>query len=182
MKTFIKSTTIIALTLLVAGATYGQRGRGETEGLARQGVQPDMVRIEGTLDRIETGPCPRTTGRAYVGTHLFIEKEDGRMINLHVGSADAVKPFVDKLETGRPIEVTAFRTDLLEEDHYVAKEITFGEETLEVRADDLSPFWSRQRGDRRQQRELRPGGRGDRRGDAQRGGERSQDRRRDTRR
>ncbi len=159
MNTLFKSMMIGTMTLLVIGTAYGQRGRGETEGLARQGAQPEIVELKGTLSKIETGPCGRTTGRAYIGTHLFIEQEDGTLINLHVGSAEAVKPFVDTLEIGQPIEAAAFRTELLEENHYVAQTIHFGDETLNVRREDLSPFWAQQRRDRRSDR---GDGRGDR--------------------
>ena len=166
MKTLHISLVLTTITLIAVSSAYGQRGRGETEGLARQGLQPEMVEITGTLDRAETGPCPRTTGRAYIGTHLFIKQDDGTMINLHVGSADAVKPFVDKLEVGQPIQATGFRTERLEKSHYVAKDITADGETLNVRADDLSPFWAQQRGDRRERRDrdMRRGDRRDRPG------------------
>lgn len=159
MNTLLKNMTLATITLLAVSTAYGQRGRGELEGVARQGLQPEMVEMKGSLLRTKTGPCPHTTGRAYIGTHLFIQEANGREVNIHLGPADAVKPFVDKLEIGQTIEVTGFRTQLLEEDEYVAQTVRGGEEVLQLRDEDLSPFWAAQRGGRRD----RPGyGRGDR--------------------
>ncbi len=154
----MKSATMLligALALCAVSAAHAQRGRGEPVGLARQGVQPERVEIMGTIDRIETAPCGRTTGSAYVGTHIFLRTEDGKEINMHIGSAEAVKPVVEQFSPGDALEVTAFRTDLLEPNHYVAVTIRHDEEVYEIRDEYLSPFWSGQRGDRRDRRAVR---------------------------
>lgn len=153
MNRWMKYFGIVTMTLMLAHGAHAQRGQGEAVGLARQGAKPELVEISGTLVKVETGPCGRTTGRSVVGTHLFIEQEGGVLINLHIGAADAVQPFVDTLEKGQPLEAVAFRTDLMDERHYVAKTLRSGEETLEVRHEDLSPFWAQQRQERRRQRD-----------------------------
>ena len=155
MNTGIKYVMPLIVGLLFADVVYAQRGQGEAQGVARRGAKPEMIELTGTLVNVETAPCGRTTGRSEMGTHLFIEQEDGVRINLHIGAADAVQPFVDTLEVGQTIEATAFRTELMDENHYVAKTLRSGEDTLEVRREDLSPFWSQQRQERRRQREER---------------------------
>ncbi len=161
MNAWLKYIGLITVGLLFAHAAYAQRGQGESEGLARRGAKPDMVELAGTLVRVETAPCQRTTGRSVEGTHLFIEQADGVQINLHIGPSDAVQSFVDTLEVGHTIQATAFRTELMNENHFVAKTLRSGEETLEVRREDMSPFWSQQRQERRRQREERRFERGD---------------------
>jgi len=132
-----------------------QRGTGEEEGLARRGLQPEMEEISGRLTAIETGPCQRTTGQEYIGTHLMIRTDDGRDLNVHIGAASAVQSFVDPLKVGQQIEATVFRTDRLPPDHYVAKTLRSGDAVLDVRREDLSPFWARQRWEMRRDRDNR---------------------------
>ena len=155
MKTLLTLSTLLVVTTLTASVAQGQKGRGEEIGLSRQGAKPEMQNIAGTLERIETGPCERTTGRAYYGTHLFIRAEDETLYNLHLGSAEAMQPHVAKLVVGEPIEATAFRTDLLEENHYIAKSLQAGDVAVAVRSEDLSPFWKEQRRGPRRDQQLR---------------------------
>lgn len=142
-------SVLVGIGLLTSAApTFAQRGTGEDIGIARQGIMPERTTLQGTLEEIETGPCKRTTGYAYIGTHLFIRTADDELANVHIGNAEAVKPMVDKLTVGEAIEVDVFRTDRLEEGHYVAQTIRTDEEELMIRREDLSPFWARQRGQR----------------------------------
>lgn len=152
MKTSTITWTATLLALFVATTGQAQKGQGETEGLARQGATPEMEAIAGTLERVKTGPCEHSTGRAQVGTHLLIREDDGRVVNVHVGPSRAVRPFVNSLTTGDALEITAFRTELLPPDQYIAKTIRTDDETYTVRSDDLRPFWADQRGDRRDRR------------------------------
>lgn len=144
---------MIVVSALTASIASGQKGMGEEIGLARQGAQPEIVTLQGNLERIETGPCRHTVGRAYIGTHLFLRMDDGKLINLHIGSAEAVASFVDTLDEGQRLDVDAFRTDRHEENHYVAKILRTDEREWTVRNEDLSPFWAGQRQQRRGQPE-----------------------------
>ncbi len=148
-------TTILfttSLALLIAAPAYAQKGRGDDVGMGRWTEKPSIEHIHGTLDRIETGPCPDTTGRAYIGTHLFVRTEDGRELNIHLGPADQVKAFAEELETGQKIEIEGFQTPKLEANHYIAKSVTAGEQSLQLRDDNLRPFWAGDR-DRRRERD-----------------------------
>jgi hypothetical protein len=151
----MKTLPIVGLSLLCASLVWAQRGTGEEEGLARRGADPERVELSGTLAYVRTAPCERSTGNAYTGTHLFITAADGQEINLHVGPAEVVQPFADTLTPGTAIAATAFRTDRLGPNEYVAMQIRTETETFEVRRDDLSPFWARQRMNREERREWR---------------------------
>ena len=153
MKAKWITISMTAALMLLTTVALAQRGTGEDEGLARRGIQPEMKEISGRLTAIETGPCQRTTGREYIGTHLLVEAEDGRELNIHIGAASAVQSFVDQLRVGQQIDATVFRTDRLPPDHYVAQTLRAGEQVLEVRREDLSPFWAQQRRDSRGDRE-----------------------------
>ena len=162
MKTTMTSLSMgLLLIVFAVDVAHGQRGRGEAEGLARQGATPEMVTVSGVLERIETGPCERTTGHAYIGTHLFIRVDDETLINTHLGSAEAMQSYVDHLRVGQPIQIEAFRTGLLEENHYIARTIESEGRAITLRDEDLRPFWAAQRrGDRRSGASRRDGTRG----------------------
>lgn len=158
-------SVLVGIGLLASVApTFAQRGTGEDIGVARQGLAPEFTKVQGALEKIETGPCKRTTGYAYIGTHLFIRTTEGQVANVHVGSAEAVKPLVAKLTVGEAIEVDAFRTDRLSEGHYVAQTLRTDTEEFLVRREDLRPFWARQRGNRMRDARYDLPDRGDRRG------------------
>ncbi len=153
-------TTVLftmSLALLMAAPAYAQKGRGDEEGMGRRAEKPPIEHIHGTLERMETGPCPYTTGRAYIGTHLFVRTGDDQLLNVHLGSAEAVKAFVDKLEAGQEVEIEGFQTDKLEADHYIAQSVTAGEQSLQLRDENLRPFWAGDRDRRRERRERRSG-------------------------
>jgi hypothetical protein len=126
--------------------TYGQRGVGESVGMARQATRPPLVTIEGTLTAVKTGPCERTTGRAGGGTHLLLQNSEGKTINLHLGPTTVVASFVNGLKTGDHVTAKAFRTDKLPADNYVAVSATVGEKSLTLRDETLRPTWAGQQG------------------------------------
>jgi hypothetical protein len=136
----------VLAVLAYTSPSYGQRGAGESVGMARQATRPPLVAIEGTLTAIKTGPCERTTGRAGVGTHLLLQNSEGKAINVHLGPATVVASFVNGLKTGDQMTVKAFRTDRLPADHYVAVKVTVGEKSVTLRDETLRPTWAGQQG------------------------------------
>lgn len=142
-------SVLVGIGLVTSAITsFAQRGTGEDIGVARQGITPERTLLQGTLEEIETGPCKRTTGYAYIGTHLFIRTADDQVANVHIGNAEAVAPIIEKLTVGEAIEVDVFRTERLEEGHYVAQTIRTDSDEYMIRREDLSPFWARQREER----------------------------------
>jgi len=147
MKTQIKTLAVLAgFLLLVSYSANAQRGQGDLTGMGMESDKPPLVMISGELDHIKTGPCENTTGHAYIGTHLFLKTEVGTLQNIHLGAAYAVESYVDKLSIGQKVDVLGFRTEQMEETHYIAKEITANGHTYVLRDEDLRPFWA---GDRR---------------------------------
>ena len=147
MKTQIKTLAVLAgFLLLVSYSANAQRGQGDLTGMGMESDKPPLVMISGELDHIKTGPCENTTGHAYIGTHLFLKTEVGTLQNIHLGAAYAVESYVDKLSIGQKVDVLGFRTEQMEETHYIAKEITANGHTYVLRDKELRPFWA---GDRR---------------------------------
>ena len=147
MKTQMKTLAVLAgLLLVVVYSANAQRGQGDLTGMGMESDKPPLVMISGELDHIKTGPCENTTGHAYIGTHLFLKTEVGTLQNIHLGAAYAVESYVDKLSIGQKVDVLGFRTEQMEETHYIAKEITANGHTYVLRDEDLRPFWA---GDRR---------------------------------
>ncbi len=135
--------------LLFTYPANAQRGVEDDKGIARQAELPPLIEISGVLDHIETGPCEATTGRAYVGTHLFLQTEESEtLLNIHLGAAYAVEGYVSKIQPGDLVEVIAFFTEQMNEGHFIAKEITVNSHMIVLRDDNLRPFWA---GDRRQE-------------------------------
>ena len=143
MKIFNRIIGIFTITVVMTASAYAQRGLGNASGMARGYIQPDIVSIEGTLDHIKTGPCEQATGYAYIGTHLFLQSEGTEeLVNIHLGAAFAVESYVDKLEAGDKMMVKAFQTDEMQPGEYIAKEVTANGHTIELRDENLRPFWA----------------------------------------
>ncbi|MHB8957223.1 MAG: hypothetical protein ACYC4U_30030 [Pirellulaceae bacterium] len=136
----------VMLTALLVGGiplpSYAQRGMGETTGVGRSAVKPDVVTLSGRVREVVTEGCGRTTGRAPLGTHVLLTTEEEREINVHLGPAAQVAFVAERLSVGTPIVVTGFQTDKLPADHYVAQQVTIDQETLQLRDAELRPVWA----------------------------------------
>lgn len=144
MNIYFKITWILIVIISMLNVSvFAQKGIGDSNGMARSGEQPIIVVLEGTLDHIKTGPCEHTTGYAVIGTHLFIDTEDREdLLNVHLGAAYALESFVSNLEIGQNVEIQAFQTDGMKPLDFIAKEITADGHTLQLRDENLRPFWA----------------------------------------
>lgn len=134
----------LATFCLVASSTlaHAQRGMGDSSGMARRAVKPELTTLSGKIVSVVTAPCEKTTGRSEAGTHMFLEDSEGEQWNVHLGEAAALRKIVPKLQEGLQVKVTAFRTDKMPEGHYVAKSLSLENEVIELRDDNLRPFWA----------------------------------------
>jgi hypothetical protein len=128
--------------LIISSSAEGQRGTGEQEGVARQGIRPEVRTIAAVLKEIKTDPCERTTGASPIGTHLVLEADDDQ-INVHLGPASEVGDVVGMVRVGDTVEVTAFRTQRLPENQYIAISVKTGEDKIVLRDASLRPRWAR---------------------------------------
>lgn len=144
MKNFIKLTLFISI-LMVFSFGYGQKGTGESKGVAKQADIPELITFEGTVYDIKSGPCTYTVGKAVSGTHLKIRTDYKVFIDVHLGPTSKVNKFVANSK-GKNIKVIVFRTERLPKDHYIAKEIELDGNKLVLRDGYLKPFWANKRG------------------------------------
>ncbi len=164
--TAIAAVAVILLSGVYAPPLQAQRGMGDQEGVARRGIQPELVALTGEIEKVIVKPCEKTTGRATKGAHILLKTvsdDKQKTLNVHLGPADAeiVEKLVEELSEGKKVSVSAFRTEKMPEDHYVAQSLTLGEETFKLRDEEtLRPVWA---GDGRRGRG-QPGGRGKGRG------------------
>ena len=148
MKTRIMFVAIVALLGgLVVPPAHAQKGMGDSTGMARQAVKPEIVSFSGKVSEVKTEPCKKTTGRANVGTHFLLETAEAETLNIHLGPADTVADIAKKLKAGEQVTVKCFRTAKMEENHYVARLLVIGDESMELRDENLRPFWAGGRGD-----------------------------------
>ncbi|MCG2587077.1 hypothetical protein L6773_00765 [Rhodohalobacter sp. WB101] len=134
---------LICVVFTLNISVFAQKGLGDSNGIARSGELPTIVMLDGTLDHIKTGPCEHTTGRAVIGTHLFIDTEESdELFNVHLGAAYALESFVANLEIGQKVEIQAFQTDGMKPLEFIAKEVTTDSRTLQLRDENLRPFWA----------------------------------------
>jgi hypothetical protein len=143
----MKTAKLLLITLVLACGTSvrnaeAQRGMGQTVGVAKQAVKPEIVTLSGTLTEIKTGPCEQTTGHSPIGTHLLLKTHKGDVLNIHLGPQAAVADAVAKLSTGKELSILAFRTDKMPEKHYTAQSLTLGETTVTFRDAGLRPVWA----------------------------------------
>ena len=142
MSSLQPGTIALLSALLCAIPAAAQKGMGEPTGVGQQAVKPPIETMSGTIKHIKTGPCERTTGRSLEGVHLIVQVESGKMIDLHLGPAAALEDVLDQLSAGQQITFEAFRTDAMPQDAYVAKSLTAGDTTFELRDDSLRPNWA----------------------------------------
>ena len=150
MRTLLSVLTVLAAASALSPAEgLAQRGVGRTEGIAQQAELPEVVTLEGALVRIESGPCEQRVGPPVlppIGTHIFIETTDGQELNVHLGPARLMQTAVKELAIGQEVTVTAFRTEAMNQNHYVAQTISAGGEKIELRDEWLRPVWAGGRG------------------------------------
>jgi len=140
-----------AAAILLSGfsmAALAQRGTGESRGVAQRAEKPPLVTLTGTVEKVIREQCAHTRGRYKVGNHFILRVAEDETRNIHLGPAavETVKKTADALRVTEPAKVTAFRTDRLKQDHYIAKAVTVQETTYTLRDDDLRPVWAGQRG------------------------------------
>ena len=144
-----KLATLVVIAAFLVGWTsataYAQKGVGDRTGVARQSVRPEIVTLSGKLVEIDTGPCEMTTGPSTIGTHVILKTKGGKL-NVHLGPAAAVADTVKQLPVGQQVTVAAFRTEKMKANHYVARSLTFGKTTVELRDQTLRPVWAAGRG------------------------------------
>jgi len=102
--------------------------------------------MSGKILEIKTGPCASSTGRSLEGTHFIIRTDDNSKINLHLGPSKEIQNVVKGLEVGTVLAFTAFRTDEMKENHYVAKSLDHNGIVVNLRDEDLRPIWAGSQG------------------------------------
>ena len=148
MRTTATRAAVVGLTSavvfgLATSTAYAQKGVGDSTGIARQAVRPEVVSLSGKLSEIRTGLCESTTGRSPIGTHIIVETPDGKKLNVHLGPEAAVADMAAKLTVGQEVTVQAFRTDKLNAQAFVAQSLTSGKTQIELRDAELRPVWAR---------------------------------------
>lgn len=151
----MKRTRFVAIVLaitcgLAASVAHAQRGVGDPTGVAQQAVKPEVVSLSGNVLEVKTGPCENTTGRSPLGTHFLMKTEEEETLNIHLGPTVQVEFLAKELSAGKKVKVKAFRTDKMEESHYVAQSLAYGDRTVQLRDESLRPVWAGGRGARNQ--------------------------------
>ncbi|MEY6433058.1 hypothetical protein ABC977_11645 [Thioalkalicoccus limnaeus] len=138
---------IVAITIALFAAVnaWAQRGVGDDTGVARWPEQPAIQRIAGRVSDVKIAQCEQTTGRADVGAHVFVDTDDGRTLNVHLGPFDVLADLVTNVDDGIRIAARVFRTDSMPPDHFVAITVTIADQETRLRSDDdLRPVWARE--------------------------------------
>ena len=139
---------VTALVVLIwAAAAPGQRGMGDSKGVAQQRLKPHLVLISGKLQEIKTHPCENTTGKADLGTHLILKDKQGQEFNVHLGPAPALSETVKRLIVGRKLDLLGFRTDKMPPNQYVAQTLILDSRIIQLRDSNLRPYWAGSRFD-----------------------------------
>ncbi len=132
----------VMASLALGGTALAQKGKGDETGIARKAVKPEVVEVSGKLARVKIGPCESTTGWAVTGVHLFLDRHEGKQVNLHLGPEQAVAHMVDDLEKGQKVTAKAFQTSKLDKNEYVAQSFTVDGKTRVLRDETLRPVWA----------------------------------------
>jgi len=142
MRTTLTTIAAVAVVIGLSSAASAQRGAGDAQGVARQATKPKVVSLSGKVLEVETAPCEATTGRSLLGTHFVMKTSDKKKVNIHLGPAGAVDFVTKKLSEGQKVQVAAFRTEKMNEAHYVAQTLALDSQTVELRDENLRPAWA----------------------------------------
>jgi len=144
-----KGFTFCILLGLTGLANAAQKGLGDSTGIAKAEVRPEVVSLAGQLVKYNTHPCEMTTGPAPLGTHLILKMADGRAINLHLGPSTDIERLLAGVKEGSTLQVEAFRSEEMKENDYVAVSLTDENQTVVLRnPKTLRPVWAGNQGKR----------------------------------
>jgi len=142
MKNLGKIISLMSF-LFMSTLVYSQKGTGQSNGVARQQLFPQLVELSGNLLEVKNGPCQNTTGWSNSGTHLIIKNNfDQKKINIHLGPSNEISELIKKIEPGAQIQAKVFRTKELPESQYIAKSISIDDQVIELRDANMRPFWA----------------------------------------
>jgi len=133
----------VALAQKDAGDPPG--GAGNPRGAARQPNKPKLVALSGEVVKVvkvKTEPRKMTTGRSPLVTYFVMKTPDGKTVNIHLGPAKIVESVAKKLPRGEKVKVEAYRTKNTAKRHYIARSLTIGDRTIELRDKTLRPTWA----------------------------------------
>jgi len=140
-KSLVSLVTVVALGL-VTSEGLAQRGVGDAAGMVRLGVRPEMVELTGQVIDVKIEPCLQTTGRSLLGAHFLLKTPEGQTLNIHLGPATRVESVIRELVPDTAVTVHGFRTDKMQEGHYVAQQIRCGDHVITLRDETLRPVWA----------------------------------------
>lgn len=143
-----KKGTVFCILLGLTGlVSAGQKGLGDSTGIARAQERPELITLSGQLVKYDTHPCELTTGKAPLGTHLLLKMGDGREINMHLGPSTEIERLLAEVKEGSTLQVQAFRTEEMKENDYVAVSLTDENQTVLLRnPETIRPVWAGKQG------------------------------------
>ena len=143
---FFVGITLIAFMGTVS-SVYAQKGMGDSTGIAQSIEKPAVTSITGKVVDMNVGPCENTTGRSPKGIHLILQTDEGERANLHLGPVRAVVDLIDQLSIDEAVTASAFQTDNMPANAYIAQTVTLADgQRIQLRDDDLRPSWAGTRG------------------------------------
>ncbi|SDE57526.1 hypothetical protein [Rhodospira trueperi] len=141
MNRLIYALAALLMVVAVPSSVQAQKGLGDTQGVARQGLALPVIDLSGVVGEVVTERCAMTTGRAAIGAHITLQTPDNTTLNVHLGPVAALPDLLDTLRPGESVAVTAFRTEAMPADAYVARTVTVGDMHYALRDDTLRPNW-----------------------------------------
>lgn len=145
MQLFLGIALVMGVGAVPSG--YAQKGMGESTGIAQRADTPALTSITGKVVEIKVGPCESTTGRSPKGIHLLLQADGGEQINLHLGPVRAVTDLIDQVSVDEAITASAFRTEDMPANAYIAQAVTLADgKRIQLRDTDLRPSWAQARG------------------------------------
>ena len=128
---------VLATLALIAGTSYGQRRRGQTNAMPQYDPATEVT-LTGTITNVET-----QTGRmGWNGTHLVVSF-GAETLTVHVGPSNYVMQQGFSFAVGDQIDVTGSRIKFEGSDVLIAREIKKEDKLLTLRNAQGLPAWSR---------------------------------------
>jgi hypothetical protein len=132
--------SLIAVALLVSCAIYGQNPFQKDKEVANVDVTPQLVELNGVVERMYLDACEFTFAESDFGLHLLVSTDDKQELYVHLGPVWATSIWTEGIEN-QSVHLIVFTYDYLPENQYVVKELQWDGHIAVFRDENLMPFW-----------------------------------------
>ncbi len=134
------SIVLLVISCFISVAGFSPKGTGEVKGVCHQQLNPELVKMENTTEKIDLWPYKHTMRKSVSGTHFMVRTNE-ELINVHLAPTAELSKLISAKENDL-ITLSLFQTDKLTRSEYIAKEVVANGKSAKLMNDNLRPAWA----------------------------------------